>query len=182
MIAFGQVETHRIDEARLSALTGLQLQPRDAWSTHAIAHANEYSRQYASGLHHLQTTESDWSTCTMLASHNYWHMSLFHLELNQHNEARQILDEQLLKSNSPLDLVNSASLLARLGIDACKASDYMAEKWVKLKDTYLSRIEEHGYLYYDIYMALVLGVCGSAEEKEKYFRSGKCFNFYHIKF
>jgi len=107
----------------------------------------------------------------MLAPHIYWHMSLFHLELNQHNEAQKILDDQLLKSNSPLDLVNSASLLARLGIDACKATEYITNKWLKLKDIYLSRIEEHGYLYYDIYMALVLGVCGSTEEKDKYFRS-----------
>jgi len=145
MCAFGQAETNRLDEARLSALTGLQLQPSDAWSTHAIAHANEYSRQYASGLAHLQTTESDWSVCTMLAPHNYWHMSLFHLELGQHDHACRVLDEQLLKSNSPLDLV-------------------------RLKDTYLSRIELHGYLYYGVHMALVLGVCGSAEEKEKYFR------------
>jgi len=106
----------------------------------------------------------------MLAPHNYWHMSLFHLELGQHDQACRVLDEQLLKSNSPLDLVNCVSLLARLQIDACTASDYMAAKWLRLKDTYLSRIELHGYLYYDVHMALVLGVCGSAEEKEKYFR------------
>ena len=47
----------------------------------------------------------------------------------------------------------------------------MSSKWLKLKDTYISRIEEHGYLYYDIYMALVLGICGSEEEKSKYFKS-----------
>ncbi len=171
MSAFGHVETNFLEKGRLSALTGLKLQPRDSWSTHAIAHYNEYSREYDSGIQHLLATESDWSTCTMLAPHIYWHMSLFHLELNQHNEAQKILDDQLLKSNSPLDLVNSASLLARLGIDACKATEYITNKWLKLKDIYLSRIEEHGYLYYDIYMALVLGVCGSTEEKDKYFRS-----------
>lgn len=113
MHAFGLVETNRFDDGRRTALKGLELQSTDAWSTHAIAHANEYTGSFESGVKFLIDTESDWSKCTMLAPHNYWHMALFHLELNNYDHITQILDEQLLKSQSPLDLVNSASLLTR---------------------------------------------------------------------
>ena len=56
-------------------------------------------------------------------------------------------------------------------MDGCSMNDYIDGKWLDLKNIYLGRIEEHGYLYYDIYMAMLLGICGTREEKEKYFKS-----------
>ena len=56
-------------------------------------------------------------------------------------------------------------------LDECKAKDYLSSKWLNLKDIYKDRLEEHGYMYYDFHMALVLSKCGSEEEKLKYFKS-----------
>lgn len=56
-------------------------------------------------------------------------------------------------------------------MDGCLMTEYIDGKWLDLKDIYMGRIEEHGYLYYDIYMAMLLGICGSQEEKSKYFKS-----------
>ena len=50
-------------------------------------------------------------------------------------------------------------------MDGCSMNDYIDGKWLDLKNIYLGRIEEHGYLYYDIYMAMLLGICGTREEK-----------------
>lgn len=60
-------------------------------------------------------------------------------------------------------------------MDECKAKDYMSSKWIKLKDIYVDRLEEHGYMYYDFHMALVLSTCGTDEEKSKYFKSLESF-------
>lgn len=58
-----------------------------------------------------------------------------------------------------------------MNITGYNANDYIASKWLNLKEIYISRIEEHGYLYYDVNIALVLGACGTEEEKDKYFKS-----------
>lgn len=113
MHAFGLVETNRVEEGKRVAYKGLELNPSDAWSAHAIAHGNEYRGNFAEGINFMLNTESQWSKCDMLAPHNYWHMALFNLEMNDHENAMKILDDKLLNSNSPLDLVNSASLLTR---------------------------------------------------------------------
>lgn len=113
MLGFGLVETNRVEEGKTTALKGCDLNPADIWANHAIAHANEYTNNFESGLKFIRETEVHWSQCDLLKAHNYWHMGLFYVELNKHEEAVKILDNELLKTKSPMDLVNSASLLAR---------------------------------------------------------------------
>ena len=113
MLGFGLVETNRVDEGKQTALKGYEVNPADIWANHAVAHANEYSNNFEGGLKFIRDTEVDWSRCELLAAHNYWHMSLFYVEINKHEDAVKVLDSELLKSKSPMDLVNSASLLAR---------------------------------------------------------------------
>ena len=112
MYAFGLVETNRVDEGIQVAYKGLKLNSCDAWSAHAIAHGNEYRGRFTEGIDFMLRTESQWSKCDMLAPHNYWHMALFNID-NDHEAAMKLLDDKLLNSNSPLDLVNSSSLLTR---------------------------------------------------------------------
>ena len=176
MHAFGLVESNRIDEARASALKGLQMMSGDAWAAHAMSHANEYSGDFEKGIEFLLSTEKDWSRCDLIASHNYWHLALFNLELNRHDVVTQILDKHLMtNANSTLDLVNSASLLTRLSLDGFNGNEYLRGKWAGLKETYIGRIEDHGYLYSDFHMALVLSNCATEEEKNIYFKSLETF-------
>ncbi len=49
MHAFGLAETNRIDQARENALKSLELEPRDAWASHALCHVNEYTSNSQNG-------------------------------------------------------------------------------------------------------------------------------------
>lgn len=171
MHGFGLVETGRIAEGKCAALKGIERESSDTWATHAVAHADEYIGDFKAGVNFLLEREQYWSKCDMLAPHNYWHMGLFYLELNEHEAAIKILDEKILNACVTMNLTNSASLLTRLNIDGYKTNECINSKWLALKDACIGRIEEHGYLYYDLHMAMVLGTCGTNEEKEKYFKS-----------
>ena len=65
MKAFGLVETQRFNDAEKAARRGLELQRKDAWSTHALAHVLEIGGRPDEGLTFLSTTVQDWevSTC-----------------------------------------------------------------------------------------------------------------------
>jgi hypothetical protein len=174
MYAFGLAECGEIDRAQKMALIGLDLCKSDAWAAHAICHCNEYSGQFENGVNFLLKTENDWKNQNFIAEHNYWHLALFYLELNKQEEVIQVFENNLMKTNSNLDMINSSSLLLRLKMDneaIYNSNNYLNNKWNKLKDTLSSRIEEHGYLFTDFHIGLVLSACGTEDEKKKYFDS-----------
>ena len=171
MMAFGLAESNRFQQAKENALKGIDLNRFDAWAIHAYNHYNEYTGDWSTGKDFLLKTELDWSPSNLLSGHNYWHLALFYLELNQHEQVVDILDEKLLKLDSTLDLVNSSSLLLRLKLDGYKDLESLMPKWEKLKSGYVDRIQDHGYLYSDFHVAAILASTDSNDETQKYFQS-----------
>ncbi len=123
MYAFGLEETQFYGKAEQQAKLGLQAQPYDAWATHALAHVYEMATKPVEGLGFLGRTVEQWSKCNLLATHNYWHWALYHLELDEPEAAAELLENEVLRraggegggeSGSMLDLVDASSLLYRL--------------------------------------------------------------------
>ena len=61
MHSFGLVETNLFDEAERVSRKGLELNPRDAWSTHSLAHVLEMTGRPHEGISFLSTTVQDWA-------------------------------------------------------------------------------------------------------------------------
>ncbi len=74
MLSFGLSQTNYFNEAEKMANKGLDLNEKDAWSTHTLCHINEYRNSVDDAIKLLRRTEPDWSTCNLLAKHNYWHL------------------------------------------------------------------------------------------------------------
>ena len=85
-------------------------------------------------------------------------MALFYLELNKKQEVVQVFEDNLMKTGSNLDMINSSSLLFRLKLDneeAYNSNDYLTGKYNKLKETFISRLDERGYLFTHLHIGLI---------------------------
>ncbi|XP_027035594.1 tetratricopeptide repeat protein 38-like isoform X2 [Pocillopora damicornis] len=161
MYAFGLLETGFYKQAERHALKGLELNPRDCWSTHAEAHVIEMEGRQNEGIRFLSTTLNDWTMGAMLACHNYWHWALYHIEKGEHQAAVDIYDEEVGKrchSGAMLDLVDASSLLYRLQMEGVNVND----RWRELFHLWESHTDDHILAFNDVHMLM----CSLGAKKE----------------
>lgn len=85
--------------------------------------------------------------------------------MNDHQAALDIFDTAFmneLKYNRVYDMVDFVSLLYRLRLDMC--SEDLSERWLTLKQVYKNRFEDHGYLFNDSHLAMLLSSCPDDQE------------------
>jgi len=51
-------------------MQALELNCRDSWSSHCLAHVYEMKGEYDNGLSFLEQTVNDWQVCTARTLHN----------------------------------------------------------------------------------------------------------------
>ncbi len=170
MYSFGLVQSNYFDEAHKTATKALELNKTDAWAVHTVAHYYEYKNDYNAGIKFMKETESNWSPANYLMGHNYWHLALYNVENNDHQEALNIFDHISNKTET-LDMVDLSSLLFRLKLDSTEHD--LKEKWSLLKEKFEDRIEHHGYVFNDAHVLMILSACDDNQLKETFFSSLK---------
>jgi hypothetical protein len=140
MLSFGLEEC--ADYARAEALgrRSVELEPRDGWGWHAVAHVLEMQNRRPEGIAWLTQDASPWSEGSFFAGHNWWHLALFHLGLDQIDETMSLLDQRVLGSASPLvlDMIDASALLWRLqlrGVALGDRWDALASRWADVSAT-----------------------------------------------
>ena len=172
MYSFGLVQSNFFAEAEKAAKHSLSLNANDAWATHTLCHMYEYKNEYDTGIKFLRDTETDWSVCGFIATHNYWHLALYHVERNEHEQALAIFDQNIsayLSANRTLDLVDLAGMLYRLKLDCTPLE--LGERWSKLKQVFETRVNDHAYTFNDAHVLMILSSCNDTPRKEKFFAS-----------
>ena len=116
MHAFGLEETGDYAAAEVQGRRAVELEPRDSWAWHAVAHVHEMRNAVQSGIDWLGSNRAVWSRDSLLATHNSWHLALFYLEQDDHDEVLRLYDEAIggTGSNVVLDLVDASAMLWRL--------------------------------------------------------------------
>ena len=152
MHAFGLEETHRYEQAEERGRFALELNPRDPWAVHAVAHVMEMQGRVDEGIGWLRGREADWSRDNMLAIHNWWHLALFHLELGHTREVLALYDTRIREQPSAvaLDLIDACAMLWRLhlrGID-------VGGRWSDLADAWQARGAAGFYAFNDTHAAM----------------------------
>lgn len=131
MHSFALVQSNLFERARASSLHALELNADDAWAMHTLSHCNEYACAPDVGINVLRDNEANWSPANLLATHNYWHWCLFHIERGEHDAALELYNKHMAQShNRMLDMIDVVSLLYRLQLDGCPVPK---EKWLKVK-------------------------------------------------
>ena len=134
MHAFGLEETGDYAQAERQGRRCVELEPRDGWGWHAVAHVHEMRNAPREGIAWLRPTRATWSEGSFLAMHNTWHLALFELELDAHDEVLRLYDEAIGGTGSGVvvDLVDASAMLWRLalrGVDVGGRWQPIADRW-----------------------------------------------------
>ncbi|RDE49428.1 MAG: tetratricopeptide repeat protein [Candidatus Accumulibacter meliphilus] len=134
MHAFGLEETADYQGAEAQGRRAVEAEPRDSWAWHAVAHVHEMRNATRAGIEWLAPTRNTWAQGSFLATHNSWHLALFYLEQDRHDEVLRLYDEAIGGTGSELmlDLIDASAMLWRLhlrGVAVGDRFDAIANRW-----------------------------------------------------
>jgi tetratricopeptide (TPR) repeat protein len=137
MYAFGLEECGDYEQAERFGKRSVELERRDGWGWHAVAHVMEMQGRTADGIDWLSGDSAAWSEDSFFAVHNWWHLALYHLERGAHGEVLRLCDGPILGKGSSvvLELVDASALLWRLdllGLDVGDRWEAVANRWAPL--------------------------------------------------
>ncbi len=164
MYAFGLEECNQYADAERAGRLALDLDRRDAWAVHAVAHVMEMQGRVTEGINWLESRARDWSPeigpANGFAYHNWWHLALFHFDRGDATEALRILDERILPGagDLALGLLDATALLWRLKLLDVPLGDrfeVVADRWAAKLDG-----EQGYYGFNDFHAALAFAATG----------------------
>jgi hypothetical protein len=137
MYAFGLEETADYTRAEELGRAAVEMEPRDGWAVHAVAHVMEMQTRQSDGVAWLRADPDAWSRASFFQVHLWWHLALYHLERGEIGEVLALFDGPIhgARSNMILDLIDASALLWRLhlrGIDVGARWQSVADLWEPL--------------------------------------------------
>ena len=148
MYAFGLEETGDYGRAEEAGRRAVELQPLDCWAHHAVAHVMEMQGRAEDGIGWMIAREPHWSgDDNFFKVHNWWHRSLYHLDLGQIDEVLALYDGPIRQDRSSvaLDLVDASALLWRLQMSGHDVGD----RWTELAATWDAHADGRTYPFND---------------------------------
>jgi hypothetical protein len=79
----------------------VELEPGDAWGQHAVAHVMEMQGRRRDGIAWMRANPQARSDGNFFAVHNWWHVALFHLGLDEMDEGLALYDGPIDGARSP---------------------------------------------------------------------------------
>ena len=152
MYAFSLVESGDYRAAERMARSVLARDPDDGRARHALAHVHEMTSRYGEGIGTLRESVESWSRGTVVATHCWWHLALFHLALGDSLTALSIYDGSLRarRSLEVADLIDASALLWRLELEGADVGG----RWTELSAAWASHIEDGFCSFNDIHAML----------------------------
>jgi tetratricopeptide (TPR) repeat protein len=154
MHAFGLEETALYERAEDTGRRALELNPRDPWAVHAVAHVMEMQGRLRDGIDWLTSRQADWSIDNGLAYHNWWHLALHHLDLAEYDRVLELYDTRIRPVQTPvaLEMLDASAMLWRLtlrGVD-------VGARWQPLADAWAPIANEGFYAFNDVHATMAL--------------------------
>jgi tetratricopeptide (TPR) repeat protein len=145
MYAFGLEENGDYARAEEIGRRAVELEARDVWASHAVAHVMEMQARLAEGIAWLEEGSRGWDPDTALACHNFWHLALYHLDAGDPASALALYDHRIHPQPTQvvLDLIDASALLWRMRL----AGHEVGDRFEALADDWRARIED-GYLVF----------------------------------
>jgi hypothetical protein len=161
MLAFGLEETGRYASAERLGRQCVELQPRDAWGQHAVAHVLEMQGRRAEGVAWMRDNQPAWSEDNFFAVHNWWHLALFHLGLEQIDETLALLDGPIAGGASALvlDMIDASALMWRLQL---RGQD-LGSRWQPLAERWRPVADSGQYAFNDLHAMMAFACSGDAD-------------------
>ncbi len=134
MHAFGLEETGDYLHAEAQGRLSVELEPRDGWGQHAVAHVMEMQGRRREGIAWMRANTDNWARDSFFAVHNWWHVALFHLGLDEVGEVLALFGGPVYgkASNIVLEMIDASALLWRLhlrGVNVGNRWEAVARNW-----------------------------------------------------
>lgn len=166
MHSFGLEETGDYARAEEAGRRAVDLQPLDCWAHHAVAHVMEMQGRAEDGLGWMIAREPHWSgDDNFFKVHNWWHRSLYHLDLGQVDEVFALYDGPIRQDRSTvvLDMVDASALLWRLHLSGHDVGD----RWKELAKTWDSHADGRTYPFNDWHAVMAYLGAGRSVDVER---------------
>ena len=173
MHAFALEESGAYTEAERAGRAAVERNPADMWAVHAVAHVMEMQDRRREGIAWIRESEPQLGECNNFGYHVWWHLALFHLELEEVEPVLRLYDERMRAdlSDEYLDICNATSMLWRLeerGID-------VGDRWNELAERCESRTSDHQMVFPDVHYMFALAAGGRDAAVERMLDSMRAF-------
>lgn len=152
MYAFGLEETAAYDKAERFGRQAVEVEPRDGWGQHAVAHVMEMQCRPREGIAWMRANPDAWATGSFFAVHNWWHLALYHLELGEIDEVLKLYDGPIYgeRSTMVLDMIDASAMLWRLHLRGIDVGD----RWRALADNWMPIAQAGNYAFNDLHATM----------------------------
>ncbi len=167
MLAFAHEQNNAIGVAEEAAYRALELNPRDPWAHHAIAHVMETRGRVDEGVAFMTKHAPGWADRSIFVrEHNYWHLVLFHLEREETGRALDIFDKHLWGEwrEFAQEQIGAISALWRLEM---RGAD-VGRRWDPVVAKVAERWHEHILPFNDLHFVYALARGGRAREAQEF--------------
>lgn len=161
MQAFGLEEMGAYAEAEALGRRAIELEPRDGWAQHAVAHVMEMQGRQRDGISWMRGNQAAWTERSFLQIHNWWHLALFHHELGEVDEVLTLFDGPIYggRSTLVLNMLDASAILWRLhlgGVD-------VGGRWTALAANWLPKARDGNYAFNDMHAMMAFVGAGMDE-------------------
>lgn len=162
--AFGLEENGDYATAERAGRRAAELEPRDGWAQHAVAHVMEMQSRQADGIAWMRSNPDAWSKDSFLQVHNWWHLALFHYELGETDEVLSLYDGAIFGARSPvvLNMVDASAILWRLHLAGVDVGD----RWHALADMWAPIASAGNYAFNDAHAMMAFAAAGRTAAME----------------
>ena len=152
MLAFSLGECGEYGRAEDAACAALALNPMDARAHHAMAHVFEMSERADAGLRWMNAHRDFWSLDTVVATHGWWHVALFHIAQCRFDDSLWLYDQQVRAQPSCeiADLIDASALLWRVEL----AGGDPGPRWAELATAWGAYIDDGFCSFSDLHAML----------------------------
>jgi hypothetical protein len=125
----------------------------------------EMQNRRRDGVAWLGNASSTWSEGSFLAVHNWWHLALFHLGLDQIDEVMKIVDARVLGTASPivLEMIDASAMLWRLELRDIDVGD----RWNALAERWTAVSQQSTYAFNDLHAMLAFVGAGRGDDAQR---------------
>lgn len=158
MHAFGLEECGDYAKAEAGGREAVEIDARDGWAIHAVAHVMEMQGRAAEGAAFMHATAPGWSPDSLFAYHNWWHVALFCIEQGDIAGALRLFDERVSAGGfgQALEAIDGSALLWRLWVLGHDVGD----RWSLLQQPWGARVSHGIYAFNDVHAMMAFVATG----------------------
>jgi hypothetical protein len=162
MAAFAHEQCHQLDKAEAAAWKAVELQRKEPWAHHALAHIMLTQGRIEEGMRFFDDVRETWTDLnSFMYTHNWWHDAVFQIARGHNDAALKMYDDEIwgkLKDYSQ-DQIGAVSLLARLELVGVDVGD----RWQDVADHMAVRVDDHVQPFLTLQYAYGLARAGRDE-------------------